>query len=60
MDRTDALEGKTIGWYETEFTSPWGDQGTANAMKEEFQFFEPGASHRVSTHHTGIAAASYT
>ena len=36
----DALKGKTIGYYTLEFTSPWGDEGTMNAMKEEFKFFE--------------------
>jgi amidase len=36
----DALEGKTIGYYDLEFTSPWGDEGTMNAMKEEFKYFE--------------------
>lgn len=38
--KPDALQGKTIGWYKTEFTSPWGDTGTINAMKEGFKFFE--------------------
>jgi amidase len=38
--KPDALEGKTIGWYAEEFTSPWGDVGTPGAMKEEFKFFE--------------------
>ncbi|MBS1893325.1 MAG: hypothetical protein JST59_18655, partial [Actinobacteria bacterium] len=38
--RPDALEGKTIGYYDLEFTSPWGDEGTMNAMKEEFRYFE--------------------
>jgi len=38
--RPDALEGKTIGYYDLEFTSPWGDEDTMNAMKEEFKFFE--------------------
>jgi amidase len=38
--KPDALAGKTIGWYELEFTSPWGDEGTINAMKEEFKYFE--------------------
>ena len=38
--KPDALEGKTIGYYDLEFTSPWGDEGTMNAMKEEFKFFE--------------------
>ena len=38
--KAGALQGKTIGWYASEFTSPWGDEGTANAMKEEFKFFE--------------------
>lgn len=36
----DALQGKTIGYYDLEFTSPWGDEGTMNAMKEEFKYFE--------------------
>lgn len=38
--KPDALEGKTIGYYDLEFTSPWGDEGTMNAMKEEFKYFE--------------------
>jgi amidase len=38
--KPDALAGKTIGYYDLEFTSPWGDEGTMNAMKEEFKFFE--------------------
>ncbi|MBS1894688.1 MAG: amidase, partial [Actinobacteria bacterium] len=38
--RPDALQGKTIGYYDLEFTSPWGDEGTMNAMKEEFKYFE--------------------
>jgi amidase len=38
--KPDALEGKTIGYYKLEFTSPWGDEGTMNAMKEEFRYFE--------------------
>jgi amidase len=38
--KPDALEGKTIGYYNLEFTSPWGDEGTMNAMKEEFKYFE--------------------
>ena len=38
--KPDALKGKTIGYYTLEFTSPWGDEGTMNAMKEEFKFFE--------------------
>ena len=38
--KADALEGKTIGWYDREFTSPWGDVGTTSAMKEEFKYFE--------------------
>jgi amidase len=38
--KPDALVGKTIGYYNTEFTSPWGDIGTVNAMKEEFKYFE--------------------
>ena len=38
--KADALEGKTIGYYDLEFTSPWGDEGTINAMKEEFKYFE--------------------
>jgi amidase len=37
---TNALEGKTIGYYDLEFTSPWGDEGTINAMKAEFRYFE--------------------
>ncbi len=38
--KPDALKGKTIGYYTLEFTSPWGDEGTMNAMKEQFKFFE--------------------
>ena len=38
--KPDALEGKTIGYYDLEFTSPWGDEGTINAMKEGFKYFE--------------------
>jgi amidase len=38
--KPDALEGKTIGYYDLEFTSPWGDEGTINAMKEAFKYFE--------------------
>jgi amidase len=38
--KTDALEGKTIGWENEAWTSPWGDEGTINAMKEEFKYFE--------------------
>jgi amidase len=38
--KSDALEGKTIGWETEAWTSPWGDEGTINAMKEEFKFFE--------------------
>jgi amidase len=38
--KPDALAGKTIGYYDLEFTSPWGDEGTMNAMKEEFKYFE--------------------
>jgi amidase len=38
--KTDALEGKVIGYNTSEFTSPWGDEGTTGAMKEEFKFFE--------------------
>jgi amidase len=37
---TEALKGKKIGWQPYEFTSPWGDEGTINAMKEEFKYFE--------------------
>jgi amidase len=49
--KTDALQGKTIGWYETEFTSPWGDSGTANAMKEEFKYFEQAGATVVKMEH---------
>ena len=38
--KPDALKGKTIGYYTLEFTSPWGDEGTMNAMKTEFKYFE--------------------
>ena len=38
--KPDALKGKTIGYYTLEFTSPWGDEGTMNAMKAEFKYFE--------------------
>ena len=38
--KPEALEGKTIGYYDLEFTSPWGDEGTMNAMKAEFKYFE--------------------
>lgn len=38
--KSDALEGKTIGWETEAWTSPWGDEGTINAMKEEFKYFE--------------------
>src|ERR1700749_1952499 len=38
--KTDALEGKTIGWEDEAWTSPWGDEGTINAMKAEFKYFE--------------------
>lgn len=37
---TDALAGKVIGWETEAWTSPWGDEGTINAMKEEFKFFK--------------------
>jgi amidase len=49
--KTDALEGKTIGYNTIEFTSPWGDEGTIGAMKEEFKFFEAaGATVKVMAH----------
>jgi amidase len=38
--KTDALEGKTIGWEDEAWTSPWGDEGTINAMKAEFKYLE--------------------
>jgi amidase len=38
--KTDALEGKTIGWEEEAWTSPWEDTGTINAMMEEFKYLE--------------------
>jgi amidase len=38
--KTDALQGKTIGWEDEAWTSPWGDEGTINAMKEEFKYLE--------------------
>jgi amidase len=38
--KTDALEGKVIGWETEAWTSPWGDEGTINAMKAEFKYFE--------------------
>jgi amidase len=38
--KPDALEGKTIGWEDEAWTSPWGDEGTINAMKEQFKFLE--------------------
>jgi amidase len=38
--KTDALEGKTIGWEDEAWTSPWGDEGTINAMKGEFKYLE--------------------
>ena len=38
--KPDALAGKMIGYNNIEFTSPWGDEGTINAMKEEFKYFE--------------------
>ena len=38
--KSDALEGKTIGWETEAWTSPWGDEGTINAMKAEFAYFE--------------------
>jgi amidase len=38
--KTDALEGKTIGWEDEAWTSPWGDEGTINAMKSEFKYLE--------------------
>jgi amidase len=38
--KTDALQGKTIGWEVEAWTSPWGDEGTINAMKEEFKYLE--------------------
>jgi amidase len=48
--KADALEGKTIGYTNAEFTSPWGDEGTANAMKEEFKYFEAaGATVKLMT-----------
>jgi amidase len=37
--KTDALQGKVIGYYASQFVDPFGDPGTSNAMQAEFKYF---------------------
>ncbi len=59
--KADALQGKTIGWYAEEFTSPWGDVGTPGAMKEEFKFFEQAGAtvKEINAPPTAVNKANY-
>jgi amidase len=38
--KADALQGKTIGYYTAAFVNPFGDEGTTQAMREQFKYFE--------------------
>ena len=36
---SEALQGKTIGWYPAAFKDPFGTTDTSDRMKEEFKYF---------------------
>ncbi len=47
--KTDALEGKTIGWEDEAWTSPWGDEG--NHQRDEVRVQIPRSGRRESDPH---------